>query len=529
MSTAPAFTSTARHVLLSGPPGSGKSTLAPALAARLGVEHTDLDASLVARFGAPISEQWRELGEHGFRARERAELARMLAQPTAQVIALGGGSLLERGFRHEVLAHHTVVALRATTGTLLARLRAPGAALRPALADDAGVAPVALASMLEARAEAYAEAHAVVCTDGSEAAAVDALARAAEGADLLVPLGARSYPVHLVDGGLERALASWCMQAAAQVALWVVDDGAYAHHRARFDALAAHTGAPLVVVPGGEGAKQLTSVGVLWQAFADSGVSRAGVVAIAGGGAVLDSAAFAVSCWHRGTAHVLVPTTLIGMADAAVGGKTAVNLASGKNLVGSTWQPRAVFVDCMFLGSNPIGKWQSDQAEVLKAAALGDAALVDELSVSKPPGSAQVRRALRVKVALVAADELDRGERALLNLGHTVGHALEVLSGFTLSHGEAVAMGMRAELGALVRLGHCDASVFAELEGQLDRLGFVAAPADLLARRTELERLISGDKKAESGELRLCALARFGDGVLRSVGVGGFCEALRLA
>lgn len=510
----------ARHVLLSGPPGAGKSTLGPRLAESLRFPFVDLDAEVQRVAGRNIAELFARSGEAGFRALEREVFEAVLAREAAHVVALGGGSLLDTEFRRRVLETHTVLGLRAPERMLVERVRHSGGPVRPLLEGDLATRVAELAG---ARAEAYAEVHASVVTETSMDDATHALVEAARRADMVVPLGGRSYPIFVSDGLLRAQIDAWCTHSRARVSLWVVDDVAYAHHAALFDSVCAGTGARLIRVPGGESSKRLRQVELLWDLFAAHGLERSQTLGVAGGGAVLDAAAFAASTWHRGTPHVLVPTTLLAMADASIGGKTGVDTASGKNLVGSVAQPRAVFVDRAFLSSVPVAQWRSDQAELLKAAALADAGLADELVTEVPASASALRRGLRVKARLVASDEHDLGDRALLNFGHTVGHALELASGFTLNHGDAVAQGMHWELRAAVALGLCDASVAAHAVAQLQRLGFAAPTGKLDASTLSF---LARDKKVAAGSIRFAVLRAFGVGQVEAVALTDLMGAL---
>jgi len=209
----------------------------------------------------------------------------------------------------------------------------------------------------------------------------------------------------------------------------------------------------------GEGAKSLDSVETLCREFARSGLSRSDVVVAVGGGVVTDVAGFAAATYHRGMRYVNVATTLLGQVDAAIGGKTGVNIAEGKNLVGAFWQPSAVLCDTETLGSLPPREWRCGRGEMAKYAFLGpgkpDASLL-ELDIDE-----QVARCAAIKAAVVAADETEAGGRMVLNYGHTLGHALEA-EGFEagsesdLAHGEAVAIGLVFAALLARRLGRID-------------------------------------------------------------------------
>lgn len=212
----------------------------------------------------------------------------------------------------------------------------------------------------------------------------------------------------------------------------------------------------LLVVPDGEGAKSFEQVQWLCRRFAAAGLSRSDAVVAVGGGVVTDLAGFAAACFHRGIAYVNIATTLLGQVDAAIGGKTAVNLPEGKNLAGAFWQPRAVLCDTEVLATLPEREWASGRGEMAKYAFIPGPASLDRLA--SLPLWEQVRRCVATKAALVAADEREGGDRVLLNYGHTLAHALEAMAfdgrePWDLRHGEAVAVGLVFAAELARRLG----------------------------------------------------------------------------
>ena len=203
-------------------------------------------------------------------------------------------------------------------------------------------------------------------------------------------------------------------------------------------------------VPAGESAKDLAVAARLWSRLAGHRISRSDAIVAVGGGAVTDLAGFVAATWLRGVRAVLVPTTLLGMVDAAVGGKTAINIPAGKNLVGAFWPPAGVLADLELLGTLPRREYVSGLAEVIKAGFIADPAILaliekDPAAASAPGGPHErelVERALAMKAGIVAGDPRESGKREFLNYGHTLGHAIERTEDFTIPHGEAVAVGM---------------------------------------------------------------------------------------
>jgi len=275
-----------------------------------------------------------------------------------------------------------------------------------------------------------------------------------------------------------------------------------------------------VRVPRGEPAKRAPVLARLWEAFAASGLDRDGAVVALGGGVVGDLAGFAAATWLRGVPWVAVPTTVLAQVDASVGGKTAIDLAAGKNLVGAFHQPAGVLVDPATLDTLPARQRRSGLAEVVKTGFAVDRTLwewlearLDALASGEPGALAgAVERSIRAKARVVLADERERpgGTRTALNFGHTLGHAIESSLGYRrLLHGEAVAIGMRAAAWLSVRVAGLAPESHVRLEAALDHLGLpVRMP------RVGLDRLLKAmrqDKKRARGEVRWVLTPRIGD------------------
>jgi 5-deoxy-5-amino-3-dehydroquinate synthase len=266
--------------------------------------------------------------------------------------------------------------------------------------------------------------------------------------EIAVPLGDRSYPVLVGSGARHRLLevlpspiprrAAIVTQPGIDIA---VDPGV--EHRT-------------FAMPGGEDAKHLGTVEDLCRDWARWGLTRADVVVAVGGGVVTDTAGFAAAVYHRGIPVVHVPTTLLGQIDAAIGGKTGVNLPEGKNLVGAVWQPSAVLCDTEVLGTLPPREYRSGLGEMAKYAFLGVEGLADL------PLDEAVAACVRCKAEVVAGDERETGRRAILNYGHTLAHALESAGGYDLRHGEAVAIGLVYAAELARALGRIDLPRVAE-------------------------------------------------------------------
>ena len=270
---------------------------------------------------------------------------------------------------------------------------------------------------------------------------------------------------------------------------------------------APEVGAPTLQLEGGESSKTLARLGQVFEFLEQTRVGRDGCLVVCGGGSLGDLGALAASLWQRGIACYQVPTTLLAMVDSSVGGKTGVNTARTKNAIGSFWQPRAVLADLDYLRTLPEEEYRSAFGEVVKYAVAMDASLARllrrdrERLLAHDPQALEpvIARCVEAKASVVAEDERDEGKRAILNYGHTVGHALEAASGFSASHGRSVALGMRAAARVAHRAGLCNATVVSEQDellrayGLPGRLPEVDADAVLAA--------LGRDKKARGGEV----------------------------
>jgi 3-dehydroquinate synthase len=339
---------------------------------------------------------------------------------------------------------------------------------------------------------------------------------------LRVDLGERSYPIHIGAGLLERTdLYAHVNGRAAIVTNEVVAPLYLARVRKALESAGAQT--VEIMVEDGEPAKSWATLQRVLDAMLAARLGRDSIVVALGGGVVGDLAGFAAAIYQRGIGFVQVPTTLLAQVDSSVGGKTAINHPRGKNLIGAFHQPRAVISDVATLETLSARELRAGLAEVIKHGFALDAAFVDWLegNVEKLVGCDRqalayaVRRSCELKARVVAADERETGERALLNFGHTFGHAIETAAGYgTWLHGEAVAAGMvmAAELSAL--MGHLRKTEVERVRALLRRAGLpVAGPALAPERLMELMAL---DKKAASGKTRFVVLESIGRAALHA-------------
>ncbi len=474
------------HLLLVGMMGTGKSSTGRRLAEVLDRPFVDTDEEIVAATGRTIPEIWSTEGEKKMRAVESAVLAETLASPSPLVIAVGGGAVLDPANRAALARAGEVVWLRAAVATLAARLGDGDG--RPLLHPDAAGA---LERMEPARRPLYEEvADFTVDVDDFEP---DATVTAVLGAiQRRIGVALAEHPYEVVVGPGARQLVRSVIPPGASRAALVTQAGVNVRVATGLDEAEFTIGL-------GESAKSFGTVEELCRGFARAGLTRADVVVAVGGGVVTDVAGFAASCYHRGLAVIQVPTTLLAQVDAAIGGKTGVNLPEGKNLAGSFWQPCAVLCDPDTLSSLPAREWRSGFGEMAKYECLGLADLAGRSLVD------QIASCVAAKAAIVAVDERDAGHRMILNYGHTLAHALEAMgfaggegSEASIRHGEAVAVGLVFAARLAAELGRIGAAEVSRHLAAVERYGLSPSiPAGVSLE--ELLVFMGRDKKTRTG------------------------------
>ncbi len=451
-----------RALVLIGFMGAGKSTVARELADALGVPAVDSDALLQERLGHSPAREFELRGEASFRAAEEQLVCELLdtARP-GSVIALGGGSILSERVR-VALEPHVVVLLDVDAERAWERVgtppeATPGELGRPLARDREAF----LALHAERRGLYEAHADAIVPSPRlGEAArvlgALRALAAAPAGARLLWAQSASGeYPV-LVARGLLRALAAGSAAEAGPgeaAELWPIDRSRSRAFCVTDEVVAGLYGGELdwlagtIAIATGERHKTLASAERVWGELAEAGVDRGDHLVALGGGVVGDLAGFCAATYQRGIPIVQIPTTLVAQVDSAYGGKTGVDLPQAKNYVGVYHQPAGVLVDPAMLESLPDAELASGWVEVLKTALIAGGELWERVSSGAELDDWTILACARTKLDVVAADERDGGRRQVLNLGHTVGHAIETATGYArYRHGEAVGLGLLAAL-----------------------------------------------------------------------------------
>jgi shikimate kinase / 3-dehydroquinate synthase len=506
------------NLVLTGFMGTGKTAVGSEVAARLGREFLDMDAEIERRAAKSIARIFAEDGEPAFRQLE-AGLCQESSARRGLVIATGGGTLLDPANRAAMMRTGTVICLCCDPAAILRRLGAGAGPERPLLAVPDPRSEIE--RLLAARRPAYAAIPWQIDTSGLSIPEVaDRVIELSDTVTLTVRHSQGEYPVHIGDLLLGYAgSALHAVGAADGTRVAVVSNPTVAHLHAGpvlHSLQAAGFHASTCAIPDGEQHKTLDTVRLLYDRLLSAGLDRSGTVLALGGGVTGDIAGFAAATFLRGVRFVQVPTTLLAMADASLGGKTGVDLPQGKNLVGAFKQPDLVITDPSVLATLPAEHLRSGMAEVIKHAVIAAPDLFDELE-SGPPSSgsplspSQLARAIRVKVDIVEQDPFEQDRRAVLNLGHTLGHALESLSGFSLPHGEAVSVGLVAAARIAARLRLANRSL-------VDRIEAILAAWSLPLRcppgpfgLDALGRAMAYDKKRRCGALRWVLPRTIGD------------------
>jgi shikimate kinase/3-dehydroquinate synthase len=518
-----------RSVVLVGMPGAGKSSIGRRLAARLNLPFVDADSEIEAAAGLPITEIFARYGEPHFRDGERRVIARLLAGPPL-VLATGGGAFTDSLTRAAVRRSSAAsVWLRCGLPTLLRRVA--GREHRPMFlnADPREV----LERLIAARHPTFAEADVIVdCTDEppevTTRRVAEALAAHQAPSRLPVRLGERSYDIVVGAGLLARAGALMAPSLPARRVAIVTDAHVAALHLPALLAGLQEAGVAVVAiatVPAGEASKTMAQAQAVLEQFLAAGVDRRTAVVALGGGVVGDLAGFCAAIALRGLPFIQIPTTLLAQVDSSVGGKTGVNLPLGKNLVGAFHQPLLVLADTATLATLPPRELRAGYAEVAKHGLLQGAlwGWCEAEGARAVAGEAAalahaVLESCRLKAGVVAADEREESEeggRALLNLGHTFGHALEAECGYggALLHGEAVAVGLGLATALSARLGLCAQELPGRVISHLQAVGLPARIGDLprgFSAEALLQRMRK-DKKAREGAMRFVLLRAPGE------------------
>jgi 3-dehydroquinate synthase len=415
----------------------------------------------------------------------------------AKIVALGGGVLLRDENRAIAETNGKVILLTAEPGALIKRLN-DDSNERPLLA---GNLESKLSALLEKRREHYASFPMKIHTDNKSPEQISYEIQTLLGRHHLSAMGGYDVLVGQISNlsSLPRSII-------------VTDENTAKYHLEKLKQAIGHE-IPSIILPAGEEHKNLETISHLWKSFLENGLDRKSTVFALGGGVVGDLAGFAASTFMRGIQWIVIPTTLLSMVDASIGGKTGFDLPEGKNLIGSFHPPKLVLADPSLLLTLPERELISGMAEVVKHGIISDPELFALCSRGmdwvKSHIEDIVKRAMAVKIKIIEEDPYEKGIRAALNLGHTVGHAVELVSQFELRHGEAIAIGMVAEAGYAERAGVARKGLADEIRTVLSGLGLpVEIPADM--PRGGIINAMRADKKKNVKGIRFALPVEIG-------------------
>jgi shikimate kinase/3-dehydroquinate synthase len=517
------------NLVLTGFMGTGKTTVGQLIAHRLGREFIDTDRWIEERAGKTVAAIFAEEGEDRFRAWE-AEACEVLSEPRGLIIATGGWTLGSQQNRVAMQRGGRVMCLWAELDAILARLSDKSD--RPLLAGDDRATK--LRNLLKQREDVYRSFAWQIDTTKLDVAEVIVHTMALYGSisggidpdAFYLPMGERSNSVLSGAGLLESIGPVLRARGLRGTVALIGDSNVIAQHGDRVYQSLMLSGFEVVPlrVPAGEESKTLDMAGVLYEQLVQGGLERSGVIVALGGGVIGDLSGFVAATYLRGVSWVNCATTLLAMVDASIGGKTGIDLPSGKNLVGAFHPPLLTVSDVTVLRTLPEREFQSGMAEVIKAGIIGDVELFEMIEAGSTDVQDIIRRSIKVKVEVVREDPFERGRRAALNLGHTIGHGIEAASQFLLRHGEAIGIGMIAETKIAEWMGLAQSGLSDRIEAVLDRVGLPTRYANL--ETDAIVQLMRSDKKKQLGRLKFALPRAIGEVV---VGVDVKDEVVREA
>jgi shikimate kinase/3-dehydroquinate synthase len=524
-----------RSIVLVGLMGCGKSSIGKRLAVKLGLPFVDADDEIERAAAKTINDIFTEHGEAHFRDGERKVIARLLGNGP-QVLATGGGAFINPETRQRVREKGISIWLRADLPVLMRRVMKRDT--RPLLRD--GNPEATMRKLIEARYPIYAEADMTVESrdEPHDLAVTEILHRLATGPaatttqtpspsrSVRVDLGDRSYDV-LIASGLLADTGALIKARLGNVKCGVVtDENVARHHLSALEQSLKAEGlfAGSIVMKPGEATKSFRDLATLSERLLELGLERGDLVVPLGGGVIGDLAGFAAGILRRGIRFVQIPTSLLAQVDSSVGGKTGINTPQGKNLIGVFHQPNLVIADTAVLTTLPPRQMRAGYAEVAKYGLLGDAKFFAWLKGNwqgvfgnhGPALTKAIETSVAAKAAIVARDETETGDRALLNLGHTFGHAFEAWTGYSdkLLHGEAIAIGMCLAFRLSEDLGLCPHGRAERVTAHFKAVGLPTTIRDIPlanANADERLRMMGQDKKVRGGKLAFILARDIGD------------------
>lgn len=525
-------------IFLTGLSGAGKSTVGRLVADLLGWQFLDTDELIAAQMGQPAGQVLSSAGEVRFRQLE-SEALQVAARHVAAVIATGGGAVIAEANRRLMRETGLVVYLHASVETAWQRLseqmrQGKAADIRPLVSGDDGQSK--LHALNQSRQSWYKEAALHLSTDGEtpERLALQVIAGAIASGALLAPeaapesitldLGRTTSQAIVEWGGLAR-LPQALQEAGLSRRIFLITDSAVGQLYAgplQQSLIQASFDPHVFTIPAGESSKSLAWFEKIMDWLVSQHAEQQEAIIALGGGVVGDLAGFVAASYRRGVPLVQVPTTLLAQVDSAIGGKTGINHPQGKNLIGAFYQPRLILVDPACLLTLPERVYREGWGEIIKYGMALDAELFEQLEraggiapTDSTTLSAIIARCIRLKMQIVQGDEHDQGQRAILNYGHTFGHALESVTGYSAwLHGEAVSIGMEVAAQLAVAQGVLTPDKAARQRTVLTAFGLPATctDIDISAALAAMQQ----DKKVRNGRMRWVLPDRIGHSAVYS-------------
>ena len=505
------------NIILTGFMATGKTTVGRLLAEELGYEFVDTDELIEARSGQSVAEIFHHKGEAAFRDME-ADLARELADKQGRVISTGGRMMLDPENAAALSKSGRVFCLVATAEEILQRVAEDTHHRRPLLEVPNPIERIV--ELLEQREADYGRFPQMVTSDKIPEEVTKILSGLYQASpDLRVPITSSSARYEFIVGGGILPFVSQLAGIFGSVA--VITDSQVGPLYARSFETTCDV-ITVIEVPTGGQHKTLATVENIYSRLIESGFDRSGTIVALGGAVISELAGFVAATYMRGVDCVQCPTSLLSMVDSSIGGKAGVDLPEGQNLIGAFKQPKVVIADVATLQSLPAREFASGMAEIIKHSLIADSDLLDQIekghwrhkTTAPLPALAElqalVAQAIQVKIHIVQEDPFDEGPRQVLNLGHTFAHAIEQVSGNSVRHGEAVAMGLVAAANLSARLGYCSTALQTRIES-------VVGDADLPVRippavdARHLMAAMGRDKKKADGRIRFVLLRDIGD------------------
>jgi len=507
------------HIYLYGPPGSGKSTIGKILAERLELPFMDIDNVIENTAGKSIAKIFANDGEAAFRDLESSSLQTVSQYPPA-IIALGGGALLRSENRECAQSSGSVLCFTADFETLQNRvLKAPGQ--RPLVKGEGDLPKEEspLFKLLERRTEHYSSFHFKLKVSDIPSERTADNVQVVLGRYHVSGMGT-PYNVFVGSGLLHLTGKLFAEAELGQRCVIVGDENTTPLYGKQVIKSLTKCGIECtsITIPAGEQHKTIETVGYLWKKFMEAGIERRDTVIAMGGGVTGDLTGFAASTWLRGIKWISMPTTLLAMCDSGIGGKTGADLPEGKNLIGAFHPPAMVITDTDTLATLPMREIRCGLAETIKHAIIADPELLKSLpkfdfcKLAADDSTHEtlkleswlplfVARSMAVKIRIICEDPFEKGIRASLNLGHTVGHGIEKATDFRLQHGEAVAIGTVIEARIAADMKLADESLPRLLAGLFKSVGLPTAIPEGL----DIDQVITAiakDKKKAGGKVR---------------------------